>query len=82
MQTFFHSGDLGDILAALPTIRALGGGVLRIGPAADTGQREAMNEGRFKSIAPLIKQQEYIEDVVYGPAEKGDKNMAYFRKSG
>ena len=26
-NVFSHSGDLGDLLAALPTVKALGGGV-------------------------------------------------------
>lgn len=80
--TFFCSGDLGDIIAALPTIRAMGGGVLRIGPAENTGQREPMSPERFNSIAPLIKAQPYIEDVVYGEQQAGDKSFAQFRKIG
>ena len=28
VKTFLHSGDLGDIIYSLPTIRKLGGGIL------------------------------------------------------
>jgi hypothetical protein len=32
-KRFKHSGDLGDIIFSLPTIRALGGGTLYLDPA-------------------------------------------------
>lgn len=31
-KTFKHSGDLGDIIFALPAVRALGGGILYLDP--------------------------------------------------
>ena len=39
MKTFKHSGDMGDIIFSLPTIRALGGGVLYLDPRG--GQKES-----------------------------------------
>ena len=36
MKTFKHSGDMGDIVFSIPTVRALGGGVLYLDP--DGGQ--------------------------------------------
>lgn len=40
MKTFKHSGDMGDIVFSVPTIRALGGGILYLDP--DGGQASAL----------------------------------------
>lgn len=80
MTTFFHSGDLGDIIACLPAIRAMGGGEIRIGPAHDTGQREDMTEARFRVIAPLLEVQPYINSVTFGPRQESDFDFSQFRR--
>jgi hypothetical protein len=54
-MTFKHSGVTGDIIFSLPTIRKMGGGTLYITP---------YNLQRAESIAPLIKIQDYITDVI------------------
>jgi hypothetical protein len=46
-NVFFHTGDLGDIIAALPAIRALGGGYLILGNRHGRGGRELMSPERF-----------------------------------
>lgn len=61
MNTYRHSGDRGDILAGLPTIRALGGGVLHI--EASTYTREMLTPDKWCGLDTLIKQQPYISDV-------------------
>lgn len=65
--TFYHSGDLGDIVFSLPTIRALGGGVLVLGPEMSTPikARSPINAMGFHNLAPLIAQQSYITKVVF-----------------
>jgi hypothetical protein len=55
MTTFKHSGATGDIIFSLPTIKKMGGGTLYISP---------YNLQRAESIAPLIKLQDYIDDVI------------------
>jgi len=62
-NVFFHTGDLGDIIAALPTIRALGGGYLILGNRHGRGGRELMTQARFDVIAPLLAAQSYIAGV-------------------
>lgn len=64
MNTYGHSGDLGDIVAALPTIRATGGGRLVIFHRAG-GARESMKGKRFDAIKPLLEAQPYIESVTW-----------------
>ena len=63
-NVFFHSGDLGDCIASLPTIRQLGGGRLILGNRNGIGGREPMTQARFDVLAPLLSEQEYIEEVV------------------
>lgn len=65
-----HSGDLGDIIACLPTIRALGGGHLVIFERHDKipgtlNIRESMRGKRFDFIRPLLEAQPYIESVTW-----------------
>lgn len=59
MNTFASTGDLGDIIASLPSVRALGGGHYRIG-YRQSGQRESMRGARFDAIRPLLLAQPYI----------------------
>jgi hypothetical protein len=54
-MTFKHSGATGDIIFSLPTIKKMGGGTLYISP---------YHLQRAESIAPLIKLQDYITDVI------------------
>ncbi len=81
MNTFFAVGDLGDIIAFLPTIRQLGGGHLILGNLNGNGTRELMTQDRFDVIAPLIAAQPYITGVHH---EDDAKNVTYdvsdFRK--
>lgn len=62
--SFFHAGDLGDVIAALPSIRALGGGHLFIGERdGRSGGRESLRGLRYDSIRPLLTAQPYIDSV-------------------
>lgn len=60
-KTFAHTGDLGDIIAALPSIRELGGGDLVLFDETSGWLRKIST--RFAAIAPLLRQQSYIHDV-------------------
>lgn len=63
--TFYHSGDFGDIIYALPTIRALGGGHLVIGPTKRYATRLSMTKEIVEVIAPLLRIQPYIRSVTF-----------------
>jgi hypothetical protein len=63
---YFHSGDLGDVIAFLPVVRQLGGGHIVLGLNPDVRTRETMTEERFQNIASLIECQPYINSVSYG----------------
>lgn len=62
--TFCHTADLGDIIACLPSIRAVGGGHLVIGekPGRDGG-RESLRGARYEALRPLLERQPYIDSV-------------------
>lgn len=66
---FYHAGDLGDIIYACPTIRALGGGTLFLGPATVDSVRDPMTPAKALSVRSLLIRQPYIDDVVYVTAK-------------
>lgn len=66
-KAFYHSGDLGDIIYSLPTVKAMGGGSVYLGPDNKSGMktRELLTENRVKLIAPLLTTQSYVKAVQY-----------------
>lgn len=83
--TFYHSGDFGDIIYALPTIKAMGGGELFIGPETKTGfqikARQRFTKPVFELIAPLLKVQPYLRRVQYADKmPKVDVDLNQFRR--
>lgn len=64
-RTFYHSGDLGDIIYSLPTVRALGGGRLYIGPATRYPTRQRASPETVRFVRRLLEMQPYITSVEY-----------------
>ncbi len=64
MQTFTHSGDIGDIIYSLPTIRACGGGdlILYNHPGKTA---HGMSKQKVERIKPLLELQDYIGTVCW-----------------
>lgn len=62
MNTFRHAGDRGDVIAALPAIRYLGGGVIYLEAANYT--RERLTPDRWCGLDLLLKEQPYITEVL------------------
>lgn len=77
-RLFSHSGDLGDIIYSLPTIRALGGGTLVL---YDHPGRTAhgMTEAKMLRLKPLLMEQPYIHDVLFSPEMVSYGNLNGFR---
>lgn len=67
-MTFRHAGDLGDLCAFLPVIRAHGGGVLYI--EAATWTRERLTPDNWRGLDLLLKAQPYIVDVLPWKGER------------
>lgn len=76
---FKHNGDLGDIIYALPTIRALGGGKLALfnDPGVTSFQ---MSPQRVALISDLLIAQRYITDVEYSRIGGSVTDLTVFRR--
>jgi hypothetical protein len=76
VNVFTHTADLGDIIACLPTIRALGGGSLVIGEKKGRdGGRQSLRGERYEALKPLLMAQPYIDGVEWAddlPATRHD----------
>lgn len=70
MKTFAHSGDLGDLIYALPTIRALAGPEgAEIVLYPDPRVREAFTVERAHNIGVLLAEQSYIRRWRFVPGK-------------
>jgi hypothetical protein len=87
-KTYKHSGDLGDVIYALPAIRALGGGILYLDPQGGLSSPLLKWEGRdctklsaktIDSIIPLLSRQPYIREVRHWHGEPVDYDLDQFR---
>jgi hypothetical protein len=67
LKTFYHSGDLGDVVYSLPAVRELGGGEFYLGPDNRSGglTRTKMTEPNAKLVIPLLEAQPYIKSATY-----------------
>lgn len=76
MKTFRHSGDMGDIIYSLPTVRALGGGdlYLSIGASYTNFRLE-----QFNFLYPLLMHQPYIHEVFIWYGEPINYDLDAFR---
>lgn len=68
--SFYHSGDLGDIVYSLLACKELGGGFFYLGPEMKVPERNAvtrvmMTQDHANLILPLIKSQPYIKDAKF-----------------
>jgi hypothetical protein len=71
MNHFFHSGEAGDIIFSLPTIKAMGGGTLQI---------TNFNKQKSESIKKLIEVQPYINEVIITDGYVGGLDLNRFRE--
>lgn len=77
-QWFGHSGDLGDVIYSLPTIRAAGGGTLYL-YHIEGKTWHGMSARRADVLRPLLLQQPYIDAVEFCPHGHADHNLNGFR---
>lgn len=76
MPTFKHSGSLGDVIYSMPTIRALGGGILYLNP----NKTYRMTLDKIEEMIPLLEQQSYIEKVKVWNGETTDYGLDSWRR--
>lgn len=68
---FAHSGDYGDTIFSLATVKAVGGAdqfILSCDPSKTTAP---MTEAHAEVLEPLLRAQPYIGDVLWSPAPTG-----------
>lgn len=80
MRDFFHSGDLGDVIYSLPTVRAMGGGRLFLRDEPGIQTMHGMTQARFDAISPLLHAQPYITDAIFGFPSGDCVNLNAFRR--
>lgn len=85
MISLKHEGDLGDIIASLPILRALGGGEIVISESKfrDRGRspRETMRGARYEAIRPLLEAQPYVTAVSWEDEPQGiTHDLSHFRQ--
>jgi hypothetical protein len=68
-ENFSHAGDVGDLIYSLPTMRAMGGGIINLCPAEWTRLR--MNQKTVDSLRPLLTAQSYIDKVFFTDSPQG-----------
>lgn len=61
-RVYAHGGDVGDLIYGLPAMQAMGKGVLALHVH---GVREQFSQAKVDRLAPLLKLQPYLEDVVF-----------------
>lgn len=75
---FLHSGCIGDAIAALPSIRQLGGGDLIM---TQINNSRILRGERYESIRPLLESQSYIRSVTWREDSSDiDHDFTDFRK--
>lgn len=74
MASYKHSGKLGDLIYALPAIRAAGGGSLYINVSGDS-----LGLVGFNAIRPLLESQTYISEVRIWEGEPVQSDLDMFR---
>lgn len=81
MNRFIHSGDLGDVIYALPTLKALGGGALHLCHVDGINTTFGMKADRVALIRPLLEAQPYIQEVrTSWPTGESVWNLNHFRR--
>lgn len=78
-EEYAHAGDLGDLIYALPTIRARGGCKRLILHRIPGKVRLPWSEASVERVRRLLESQSYIGEVVYSPQEVPGHNLDGFR---
>lgn len=83
-KVWVHSGDAGDLVYGLPTVKSMGGGDFIICPEhrSPMGPRVRANEAYCENFRALLEEQDYITSVSYSEDfPEGDVlNLSLFRQ--
>lgn len=79
MKRFLHSGDLGDVIYALPAIQVLGGGAIHLVTRSFTKE---FTPERVTAIRRLLEFQPYVDSVATWEPENPVTDISTFRGGG
>jgi hypothetical protein len=79
MKTYSHSGDLGDLLASLCTLRQMCSEIDLVLPRSEGLVREAWTPAKVERVKSFLEMQPYIKAVRYADAPEGE-NLDVWRK--
>ncbi len=79
MNTFRHSGKLGDIIYSLPAVRALGGGVFYVDHVTQHLQKPALGMQSARMMIELLQTQDYIQRAALYDGEPVSYDLDRFR---
>jgi hypothetical protein len=79
VNSFRHSGKLGDIIYSLPAVRALGGGVFYVDAATTYFEKPALGRDAAQMMVDLLKTQEYIHSAAIFNGEPISCDLDRFR---
>lgn len=78
--TVYHTGCIGDIIAALPIIRQMGGAHLRIGNFKNADwQHRNMEGGPYAALLPLLEKQTYLRSIAFDHDCPHDYDLEHWR---
>jgi hypothetical protein len=80
MPTFKHSGAIGDVIYALPTVRALGGGTMLLPTGKPSNFWNAFYGDPLPILRRLLEAQPYITTVQAYESQPVDYDLDDFRK--
>lgn len=83
LKSYYHSGNLGDLIYALAAIRKAGGGTLVVGPEQNQTHRadKPIMEPDYQLLAPLLSAQSCLTAHSYSPHYRGiiNRDLNIFR---
>lgn len=77
---FRHSGGRGDVIYALPAMRAAGGGVLYLNLRSNVGVSAPLVEQDATSFSDILVSQTYVDSVEVWRGQEFDLDLDGFRK--
>jgi hypothetical protein len=80
LNTFRHSGKLGDIIYSLPAVRALGGGIFYVDYVTEYPGKSPLGIQTAKMMVELLDTQDYIRSAALYEGEPIIYDLDRFRK--
>ncbi len=80
MNTFRHSGKLGDIIYSLPSVQALGGGIFYVDPVTRYFEKPSLGMRTAEMMVELLETQDYVQRASLFRGEPVQYDLDRFRE--